>query len=322
MKRIYTIGETVYDIIFKNDQPVSAKAGGAMLNTAISLGRLELPVSFISEIGEDQVGLKIIDFLKENKVDTTFIDRFSDGKTALALAFLNQNENADYSFYKLYPKERLKINLPETDESDSILFGSFFSITPEVRTGLIDFIKKAAEKNSLIIYDPNFRRPHVKDLPALKDMIIENIGFSSIVRGSDEDFELIFGCSNADDAFQVVRKFGCNFLAYTQAQKSVEFRSDKFRFSLNVPAIEPLSTIGAGDSFNAGLIMNLFSKGISHSSLSSMTEYGLMHTLKTAIEFSSHVCQSFENYISSDFAQNFISRIPSRGNKENVSPKF
>ena len=61
-----------------------------MLNTSVSLGRLGLPVSFISEIGEDHVGLNIVDFLIENNVDTSFVYRFRDGKTALALAFLNR----------------------------------------------------------------------------------------------------------------------------------------------------------------------------------------------------------------------------------------
>jgi fructokinase len=304
MKRIYTIGETVYDIIFKDDRPVSAKAGGAMLNTSVSLGRLGMPVSFISEIGEDLAGKKIIDFLNENKIDTRYIDRFSDGKTALALAFLDEQQNADYLFYKLYPKERLKMNLPETDESDCILFGSFFSITPEVRSGLINFIKKAAEKNSLIIYDPNFRKPHVKELPVVKDLIIENIGFSSIVRGSDEDFELIFGCANADEAFRTVSKLGCNFLVYTQGSKTVEFRSDKFRFSLNVPAIKPVSTIGAGDSFNAGLIYYLFSKDIMTSGLTDLKETEWEEAIRIAISFGSHVCQQFDNYIAEDFGSN------------------
>ena len=305
MKRIYTIGETVYDIIFKDDQPVSAKAGGAMLNTSVSLGRLGLPVSFISEIGEDLLGMKIIDFLNENKVDTRFIDRFSDGKTALALAFLDQNKNASYSFYKLYPHERLTIDLPEPDAGDIILFGSFFSITPQVRPGLINFIKKAAAKNSLIIYDPNFRRPHLKDLPVVKDLILENIGLSSIVRGSDEDFELIFGCSHVDEAFQVVRNFGCNFLVYTQAHKTVEFRSDKFRFSLKVPEIKPVSTIGAGDSFNAGLIYYLFKQGITTTRLPDLDESNCKEAIGIAVSFGSHVCQRFDNYISKDFASRY-----------------
>jgi fructokinase len=302
MKRIYTIGETVFDIIFKNDQPVSAKAGGAMLNTAISLGRLELPVSFISEIGEDQVGLNIIDFLIENNVDTNFIDRFDDGKTALALAFLDQQENASYTFYKLYPQERLNIDLPVTDADDIILFGSFFAITAEVRNRLINFIKKGSLRNSLIIYDPNFRRPHVKELPVVKDLILENISLSSMVRGSDEDFELIFSCTNADETFKIIRDAGCKFLVYTRGNKSVEFRSDKFRFTLKVSEIKPVSTIGAGDSFNAGLMYYLFKKGIKTTRLPDMDESNWKEVIGIAVSFGSHVCQRFDNYISKDFA--------------------
>ena len=262
MRKIYTIGETVYDIIFKNDQPVSAKAGGAMLNTSVSLGRLGLPVSFISEIGKDQAGINIMDFLNENKVHTRYVDQFSDGKTAIALAFLDEQENAGYSFYKLYPPERLNIDLPEPDEGDFVLFGSFFAITSEVRTRLISFIKGASQNISLIIYDPNFRRPHLKDLPVVKDLILENIGLSSIVRGSDEDFELIFDCTNAEQAFKILTDEGCKFLVYTRSNRSVEFLSDKIAFSMEVPEIKPVSTIGAGDSFNAGLIYFLFSNGI------------------------------------------------------------
>ncbi len=50
MRKIYGIGETVFDIIFKNGQPQAAKPGGAMLNSSVSLGRIGLPVSFIVRI--------------------------------------------------------------------------------------------------------------------------------------------------------------------------------------------------------------------------------------------------------------------------------
>ena len=46
MRKIYAIGETVFDIIFKNGQPQAAKPGGAMLNSAVSLGRMGLPAIF------------------------------------------------------------------------------------------------------------------------------------------------------------------------------------------------------------------------------------------------------------------------------------
>ena len=69
MPHIYAIGETVLDIIFENDIPVSACVGGSMLNSAVSLGRMHLPVSMITGIGTDKPGLITNDFLEKNWVD-------------------------------------------------------------------------------------------------------------------------------------------------------------------------------------------------------------------------------------------------------------
>ena len=76
MRNIYTIGETVLDILFKNQLPVTAKAGGACLNSAVTLGRLNLPVYFIGEYGMDEVGNIIDTFLKENHVSTQYVYRY------------------------------------------------------------------------------------------------------------------------------------------------------------------------------------------------------------------------------------------------------
>ena len=86
MARIFTIGETVYDIIFKNSQPIAAKAGGSMLNTSVSLGRLGLDVNFVSDLGKDVIGDNIIRFLSENGVSTGCIERYDNRKTAIAIA--------------------------------------------------------------------------------------------------------------------------------------------------------------------------------------------------------------------------------------------
>ena len=63
MRKIYAIGETLLDIIFKNNQPQTAKPGGAMLNSVVSVGRMDLPVYFISEYGIDDAGNLVDSFL-------------------------------------------------------------------------------------------------------------------------------------------------------------------------------------------------------------------------------------------------------------------
>jgi fructokinase len=302
MRNIYTIGETVYDIVFKGGKPVIAIPGGAMLNSSVSLGRLGLPVSYITELGQDEVGDMIFTFLNKNGVNTSFIYRFEDGKTALSLAFLDEDEKASYSFYKQYPEKRLASGIPDQGEDDIVLFGSFFSLSDEVRKPLTSFIGSAAGSGSLIIYDPNYRKPHGSELPHLKDYLKENISFADIVRGSDEDFQFICGAKNADEAFGYVRKNGCSILIYTVGSDKVEFRSEKFSFSLPVPDVKVVSTIGAGDNFNSGIIFGLSKYGIGKNDLSDTSSVSWYSIIETAISFGSHVCCSYENYILKEFA--------------------
>ena len=185
MRKIYGIGETVFDIIFKNGQPQAAKAGGAMLNSTVSLGRIGLPVFFISEYASDNVGQIIDSFLTENGVGTSYVDHFKEGKTKLALAFLNERNDASYTFYQDYPEKRLSIDFPVIVRDDIILCGSIYSITGEIRKKFMDLITKAKENGAIVIYDPNFRPTHSSDLETLKPMIIENMKSAKLIRGSN-----------------------------------------------------------------------------------------------------------------------------------------
>ena len=303
MRRIFTIGETVLDLIFKQDKELFAKPGGAMLNSAVSLGRLGIPISFITEVGDDRAGGYILEFLHQNNVDTSHCYRFKKGQTALALAFLDKNDNAGYSFYKNYPVERMGQKMPTVTSQDIVLFGSFFAITTEVRTPLMNFIKYAKRQNAIILYDPNFRKPHLHELPDIKDDILENILYSSIVRGSDEDFKLIFNVPGADEAFNIVKDNGCSFLIYTASDKSVEFRSEQYSFSSPVPRVNTVSTIGAGDSFNAGIIYNLVVHGLYNNDLANVKKEVWEAIVNSATVFGSHVCTHYDNYITHSFAR-------------------
>ena len=97
---IYALGETVFDIIFKDFKPQAAKPGGSSFNAMITLGRLGVPGSFISEVGNDRIGNYIKEFLTDNGIRNEYVVLFEDGKSALSLAFLNLSSDAVYEFYK------------------------------------------------------------------------------------------------------------------------------------------------------------------------------------------------------------------------------
>lgn len=299
MSRIYTIGETVYDIIFKNDEPVTAKAGGAMLNTAVSLGRLGLPVHFVSEYAVDRAGEIIDDFLKNNGVDTTSVYRYREGKTAVSLAFLDESNNARYSFHKIYPQDRLSIDVPDFKAGDIVLFGGFYSLMKEVRSQIVSLVSAAMQKGALVIYDPNVRSPHKDEIEELRSMVYENLEMADLVRGSDEDFMTILNIPDAAGAYELVREHGCDHLVYTRSNVDVTIMSPEGKTIIPVPAVDVVSTIGAGDSLNAGLIYELFR---SESELQDISAESFERMVKTAISFGSHVCTHYENYITENFA--------------------
>lgn len=304
MRKIYTIGETVLDILIKGNQPIAARAGGACLNTAVSLGRLGLPVNFIGEYGLDEVGNFIDRFLLDNNVSTEYVYRYFDGKSALALAFLNENNDANYDFYKIYPKKRLQIHFPEVQADDIVLFGSFYAITPEVRCIFIEFIKNANKKKAIVMYDPNFRKQHLHELPVLKPLILENISYSSILRGSNEDFSFIFGAHNVDDAYNLL-KDQVPIMLYTASTKGVFLRTPKLSERFEVKKITPESTIGAGDSFNAGIVYSLIKNKIGYKGLANTGVQEWEQIITTAIDFATHVCMYYDNYISVEFAEKY-----------------
>jgi fructokinase len=307
MRKIYGIGETVFDIIFKNEQPQAAKAGGAMLNSTVSLGRIGLPVSFISEYASDNVGKIIDNFLSENGVGTAYVDHYKDGKTKLALAFLNERNDASYTFYQDYPEKRLSIDLPVIWKDDIIVCGSIYSITREIRKKFMNLITKAKENAAIVIYDPNFRPSHSSDLEKLMPMIIENMQAAKLVRGSNEDFKNIFGTNTPDEAWNAVRKY-CNCLVYTANSEGVYVRTISYSGKFGVKAIKPLSTIGAGDNFNAGMIAAIYLNQITSDRLDKMGEEDWSKVISMGVDFATNVCLSYENYISLEFAKELKSR--------------
>lgn len=296
-RTVFCAGETVYDLILRNGVPVSGTPGGSMLNTAVSLARGGVPVQLITDFGNDQVGVFIDNFLTANGVGTDHVDRFSDGKTALALAFLDSRRQAEYSFYKHFPSERLTIRWPLLQEEDILLFGSFYVLTMDIRKKLIPFIRESRERGATILYDPNFRREHLRELEQLRPLILENIALADLVRGSDEDFRYIFNAGDGREAFSRVSEAGAKILIYTRNKDSVElYTRDNIR-SYPVPPIEPVSTIGAGDNFNAGVIYSMIHGGICRSELGKIKQEQWDGIIRSGISFSANVCLRSDNYI-------------------------
>ena len=226
-----------------------------MFNGLISLGRSGLDTAFISETGNDRVGRRIISFLEENHVDASNISVYPEAKSPVSLAFLNENNDAEYIFYKDHPHDRLEFITPNIQPNDVVMFGSFYAINPVIRPQMQAFLEYAHEKGAILYYDVNYRASHLNDLVKVTANILENFELADIIKGSSEDFEIMYNKKDAESVYRAQIDFYCKNFVYTQGSNPIEFRA-KGGLSKQYPVVatKTVSTIGAGDNFNAGLL--------------------------------------------------------------------
>ena len=251
--RVLGIGETVLDILFKNDQPQKAVPGGSTFNSIISLGRAGVPCAMVTEVGGDHVGDLICNYLKENGVSSKFVCRHEQVKSHISLAFLDEHNDAQYVFYKDHASVSLDGKLPEFSHDDIVLFGSFFAINPAIRPVVGGLLRKAHEAGAWLYYDVNFRKNHIADLPEVMPNIEENMSLADVVRGSMEDFNYLYGLNDGEAIYERVRRH-CSTLILTDGARQIWIYTPEGCETYPVQPIETVSTVGAGDNFNAGYI--------------------------------------------------------------------
>jgi len=290
-KRVIGIGETVWDILFKCDQPQKAVPGGSTFNSIVSLGRAGVPCAMVTEVGGDHVGDIICRYLRDNGVATDYVCCHDHVKSHISLAFLDDNNDAQYVFYKDHASVTMDGPLPEIGRDDVVLFGSFFAINPVIRPVIGSLLRAARKAGAWLYYDINFRKNHIADLPDVMANIEENMSLADVVRGSMEDFGYLYGLHDADSIYERVSRY-CQTLLLTDGARPIRvFTPDGCR-CYPVAEIATVSTVGAGDNFNAGYIYAMMRGMASHADRILMAQ-----------RWSQDVCRQIGNNISDELVE-------------------
>ncbi|MCA0907313.1 carbohydrate kinase [Ruegeria marisrubri] len=289
---ILCCGEALIDMI---SEPTASGAigfvphtGGAVLNTAVAMGRLGVPVGMLTGLSSDMFGQQLIDALKASHVDTTHVI-VSDRPTTLAFVQLSDG-HASYSFVDENTAGRMLLpeDMPDQLPAVSALYLGGISLACEPCADAYAALLDRHGSDRAVMLDPNIRPDFIKDQTRFRTRLNRMISRADIVKVSDEDLDWIIPGAESEAAkASVLLQAGPSVVIVTRGSDGAHgYLADGSEVSVPVKPVEVVDTIGAGDTFNAGVLTELSRAGhLTKSGLRGLT----VESLQAAMELGADV---------------------------------
>ncbi|NCO17573.1 MAG: carbohydrate kinase, partial [Alphaproteobacteria bacterium] len=258
---ILCCGEALIDMLPRTTtlgEPAFAPhAGGAVFNTAIALGRLGAPTGFFSGLSTDLMGEILTQTLTASKVDTSLAAR-SNRPTTLAFVKL-VNGQATYAFYDENTAGRLlsPADLPTLPARVNTLFFGGISLVNDPAAATYEALQAREAATRVTMIDPNIRPGFITDQAPYRARLSRMMARADIVKLSDEDLHWLMGAGDLTRLARQIIATGPSLVFLTEGAngaRAVTATQDRFVAAQKVTVAD---TVGAGDTFNAGVLAAL-----------------------------------------------------------------
>lgn len=257
---VVVVGESLVDIISDPRQPeaVQVHPGGSPLNVAVGAARLGLRTGLVTHYADDRNGLLIDGHLQANGVQ---VINGGTAPTSTALAALGPDGGADYTFSISWDISGAALPaLASVEGSGHVHTGSIASMLAPGDAATLSLVQ-AARGHATISYDPNCRPAISPDVASARHQAELFVAASDIVKASDEDLSWLYPDRTPEETLQAWLNLGPGLVALTRGAAGPVIVSGAGRVEMAAESISVADTVGAGDSFMAGLIAGLAQLG-------------------------------------------------------------
>lgn len=252
-QRALVIGEALIDIVERAGRVTGEHVGGSPLNVAVGLARLGRAVDFLTHIGTDARGRRIVDHV-ENAGAQLVSGSTSAQRTPTALATLDESGSAQYGF-------DIDWQLSGTPEVAPPIVAHTGSIAAVLEPGcrataaLLD----AYHPSATVTFDPNVRPALIEDGDTARGRIDRLIERCDVVKASDEDMRWMDPNRSPEQIAQTWLTLGPSIVAVTMGERGAFALCAAGAVQVPAFKVDVVDTLGAGDAFMAGLIDALWS---------------------------------------------------------------
>jgi fructokinase len=286
---ILCCGEALVDMVPRTSSASEACfapfAGGAVFNTSIALGRLGSNSGYFGGISKDLFGQILIDGLTKSDVDTSVTVR-SDRPTTLAFVELVDGQ-ARYAFYDEGTAGRMLTpsDIPEDVTAYQAMFFGGISLVVEPCAQVFETLMAQAKPDCVTMIDPNIRPGFISDEAAYRARLDRMIANADIIKLSDEDLVWLRGEGTLKQLAHDLLKMGPKLVFITEGAKGAHGFTATAACFVPSKRVDVVDTIGAGDTFNAGILNALDTAGLlTKNAISSIGELEIEIALKRGAE--------------------------------------
>jgi fructokinase len=260
--RIAVAGEALIDFTSTGTLAFQGREGGSPLNTAVACARLGQPTAFLTALSNDLFGERLLQHMQRNGVDTRFVVR--SGAPSM-LAFVEHAALTNrYAFLAEGSADSgwAPDPLPELPASCTALHIGSISLLREPAASRIVALAAASVAHRLVVLDPNVRESLIADMSAYRERFRGWLPHTSLLKLSDEDLAQI-APQGGDEAIAGWLDEGPYAVVVTRgAQGATLYRAGHAPLSVPAPPLDVADTVGAGDTFSAGLSVGLLEQGV------------------------------------------------------------
>ncbi|GGW77788.1 carbohydrate kinase family protein [Streptomyces galilaeus] len=259
------VADTFTDLARSGPGELALRAlpGGGPANTAVALARLGTPTRFLGRFSTDAFGTLFRARLSDSGVDLTGSVTATPEPSTLAVADLDETGQATYTFYAdsaadwQWTDEELAAT--RSDGAVCLHTGSLALIRQPGGSRIEDHLAKAREHVTVSI-DPNVR-PLLVPPSAYRERLPRWCALADILRLSEDDLALLLPGANLEEACDTWHAAGARLVVITLGGRGSLASLDGLRVTVPTPAVDVADTVGAGDSFTAGLLHRLAALG-------------------------------------------------------------
>ncbi|MEA2520096.1 MAG: fructokinase [Chloroflexota bacterium] len=253
---IVVAGESLIDLVVRDDGSVDATPGGGPYNVARTLGRLGRAVAFVGRLSTDRFGRILRDVLATDGVDLG-LAATTDDPTLLAIAELDDGGAARYRFdtARTAAAGLIASDVPGGLPATTVAFHvGTLGLVLEPMAATIEELVATAPSQTLVLADPNCRPAAIVDRVAYRARLDRVLARVDVVKASTDDLAWLEPGLEPTAAVRRLLAAGPAIALLTDGPRAVRIVTASGVDVVAVPAVRVVDTIGAGDSFGAGFL--------------------------------------------------------------------